>query len=362
MASVRCMSVSKSFSGSFYALRDVSFEIRDQEVLTVLGPSGCGKSTLLRIIAGLDQPSAGEIWIGNKRVNEIPARSRDVAMVFQSYALYPHMSCYENLALNLVLKKAPRAEIDRRIHETARMLEIEDLLKKKPRELSGGQRQRVALGRALIRKPKVFLFDEPLSNLDAILREKVRHELKELFSRLKATVIYVTHDQVEATTLADRTVVLDRGQVQQISTPEALYRKPKNLFVASFIGSPAMNLLDVILKAGAFRVGSEDIQTGLDFSGPVKIGVRPEAIKTGRGIPAKVVWAENLGARFLVDTRIGEISLMVLSDERPPSDSISLHIEPKDIHVFDKDTGESLRRARNGDFDQPQSEDGSLTP
>jgi ABC-type sugar transport system ATPase subunit len=217
MSTIRIDQVSRSFGG-FKALDNVSLEIRDREVVTIVGPSGCGKSTLLRIIAGLEQPTAGNVWIDDQIVNEIPTRLRNIAMVFQSYALYPHMTCYENLALNLRLKKVSPSEIDRRVHETAKTLEIEDLLSKRPRELSGGQRQRVAVGRALIRNPQAFLFDEPLSNLDAMLRERVRHELKELFLKVRATVIYVTHDQVEALTLADRVVVLDRGRVQQVGS------------------------------------------------------------------------------------------------------------------------------------------------
>ena len=362
MASIRLVKVSRRFPGGFTALREVSFEVRDREVMTVLGPSGCGKSTLLRIIAGLDRPSQGEVWIGGRPVNDVPARSRDVAMVFQSYALYPHMSCYENLSLSLVLKGTPPQEIDRRVRETAKMLEIEELLQKKPRELSGGQRQRIAVGRALIRNPKVFLFDEPLSNLDALLREKVRHELKELFTRLRATVIYVTHDQVEATTLADRTVVLHEGVVQQISRPEILYRKPRNLFVASFIGSPAMNLLDVEMDMGAFGLGPQVISTGLDFSGPVKVGIRPEVIKLEQGIPATVAMVENLGARFLINVKIGAHSLMLLSDEPPRSNSIQMRIDPGDIHVFDKNTGESLRYSSDFDHDFPQLENARITP
>jgi ABC-type sugar transport system ATPase subunit len=349
MASVRLQNVSRRFSRSVCALKDISFEIKDRELITVLGPSGCGKSTLLRLIAGLDRPSGGEIWIGDRQVNSISAQSRDVAMVFQSYALYPHMNCYENLALNLVLRRMPHEEIDRRVHATAQLLDIEDLLDKKPRELSGGQRQRVAVGRALIRNPKVFLFDEPLSNLDAILREKVRHELKGLFARIKATVIYVTHDQVEATTLADRTILLDRGMIQQMGSPETLYQTPKNIFVASFIGSPAMNLLDASLESGLFRLGPHTLATGLDFSGPAKIGIRPEAVKIGEGIPATVSMVENLGARFLIDAKVEGNSIMVLSEDRPRSDSIKLHIHPKDLHVFDKNTGENLRLAFDGD-------------
>src|SRR4030095_10456595 len=223
MSTIRIDQVSRSF-GSFKALDNVSLEIRDREVVTIVGPSGCGKSTLLRIIAGLEQPTAGNVWIDDQIVNEVPTRFRNVAMVFQSYALYPHMTSYENLALNLRLKKISPSEIDRRVHETAKTLEIEDLLNKRPRELSGGQRQRVAVGRALIRNPQALLFDEPLSTLDALLRERVRHELKELFLKVRATVVYVTHDQVEALTLADRVVVLDRGRVQQVGSPEDLYR------------------------------------------------------------------------------------------------------------------------------------------
>lgn len=353
MASVRLTNVSRRFTRNFHALRNISFEVKDREVVTVLGPSGCGKSTLLRIIAGLDQPSSGEIWIGPQRVNDIPARSRNVAMVFQSYALYPHMSCYENLALNLVLKKMSRSEIDRRVHETAQMLEIEDLLGKKPRELSGGQRQRVAVGRALIRNPKVFLFDEPLSNLDALLRERVRHELKGLFARVQATVIYVTHDQVEAMTLADRTIVLNEGVIQQIGNPETLYRTPKNLFVASFIGSPAMNLMDGIMDSGKLRIGTQTFFTGHGFSGPVKIGIRPEAIRMNGSIAATVALIENLGSRFLIEAKMDGYSLMVLSEERPNSDSILLQIDPKDIHVFDQNTGENFRPDPDGDTVRP---------
>jgi ABC-type sugar transport system ATPase subunit len=354
MASVRLINVSRRFSKETEALKNISFDIKDREVTTVLGPSGCGKSTLLRLIAGLDRPSTGEIWIGDRRVDTIPARDRDVAMVFQSYALYPHMSCYENLALNLMLKKNPPNEIDRRVHHTAQLLEIEDLLDKKPRELSGGQRQRVAVGRALIRNPKVFLFDEPLSNLDAILREKVRHELKSLFAKIHATVLYVTHDQVEATTLADRTVVLNRGTVQQISNPETLYNNPQNLFVASFVGSPSMNLFDATLDEGIFRLGNLKIETGYKISRPVRIGIRPESIKFDGIIRARVVLIENLGARFLVETRVEDTVLMVLSEQRPESDFITLRIDSGDIHVFDKITGESLRCSGAGGSGNPQ--------
>lgn len=350
MASLRLVNVSRRFSPGSYALREVSLEVQDREVVTILGPSGCGKSTLLRIIAGLDRPTSGEVWIGERRADGIPAKDRDIAMVFQSYALYPHMTCYENLALNLKLKRIPAAEIERRVHETARMLDIEDLIGKKPRELSGGQRQRVALGRALIRKPRIFLFDEPLSNLDALLRDRVRHELKELFARLQATVIYVTHDQVEATTLADRTVVLDRGIVQQIASPEALYRRPANIFVASFVGAPAMNLLETMLEKGQFRLGERLIPTGIDYTGGAVVGIRPESIRLKPGGPASVALVENLGSLFLVKIRIADQSLMVLSDQPPASNTLQLRIDPGDIHVFDTATGRNLRFPDGGDL------------
>ncbi len=346
MSTIRIDQVSRSFGG-FKALDDVSLEIRDREVVTIVGPSGCGKSTLLRIIAGLEQPTAGNVWIDDQIVNEIPTRFRNIAMVFQSYALYPHMTCYENLALNLRLKKVSPSEIDRRVHETAKTLEIEDLLNKRPRELSGGQRQRVAVGRALIRNPQAFLFDEPLSNLDAMLRERVRHELKELFLKVHATVIYVTHDQVEALTLADRVVVLDRGRVQQVGSPEDLYRRPVNRFVASFIGSPSMNLFDVEMADGCFQLGPEILDTGLEFSGRVDVGVRPEAIRLAGKIPATVSWTENLGLDTLIGLQIGTLTLTALVRERPDGSSVKISVDPKDLHVFEKGSGSSIHRMRD---------------
>jgi ABC-type sugar transport system ATPase subunit len=360
MARVRLLKVTRQFTPQICALNDVSFDIEDREVVTILGPSGCGKSTLLRIIAGLDQPTRGEVWIDGERVNDVPARLRDVAMVFQSYALYPHMDCRENLALNLRIKKLPQKEIDRRVRETARLLEIEDLLPKKPQELSGGQRQRVAVGRALIRNPRVFLFDEPLSNLDPTLRERVRHELKKLFSRISATVIYVTHDQVEAMTLADRIVVMERGVVQQIGSPDTLYRNPENLFVASFVGSPAMNLLDVVLQNGTFTVGDQRINTGIGVSGPAKVGIRPEAIRLGDGFRATVTLVENLGTRSVVEVRAGQHSLLALLEGKPLSGSIGLSIDPREIHVFDPDSGRNLRVGRHRHALVPESQDSRL--
>lgn len=342
MSSIRLEKVSRTFPKGTVALDSVSVDIEDGQVLTVVGPSGCGKSTLLRLIAGLDFPTSGAIFIDDQCVNRIPARSRNVAMVFQSYALYPHMTCFENLALNLRLKKVSPPEIDRLVQETARLLQIEDLLRRKPRELSGGQRQRVAVGRALIRNPRAFLFDEPLSNLDALLRERVRHELKQLFVRIGATVVYVTHDQVEATTLADRVVVLNFGRVQQVGTPEELYRYPENRFVASFIGSPSMNIIEAVLQHGQFRIGQKTIQTRVACSGMATIGIRPEAIHLGSDIDAVVSWVENLGPQFLLGVRVGNLSLTVLLSKRPDSNSVGISIDPADVHVFDKETGQNL--------------------
>lgn len=341
MTAIRLQNVTRKY-GSVTAVDDVSLDIRDREVVTVVGPSGCGKSTLLRIIAGLDQASSGEVFIDGQPVNDVPTRLRNVAMVFQSYALYPHMTCYENIALNLRLKKLSSAEISKRVRETARTLEVEDLLEKKPKELSGGQRQRIAVARALIRNPRAFLFDEPLSNLDALLRERVRHELKELFGKVQATVVYVTHDQVEALTLADRVVVLDRGRVQQIGTADELYSFPSNRFVASFIGSPSMNLFEAQFRQGRFELGSETIGTGLDFSGSADVGIRPEAIRVGGRIPATVSWIENLGLHALIGLRIGALTLTALVSERPAGDSVGISFDAKDVHVFEKSSGSNI--------------------
>jgi ABC-type sugar transport system ATPase subunit len=346
MPAIRIDHISRSFGG-FNALDDVSLEIQDSETVTIVGPSGCGKSTLLRVVAGLEQPTAGKIWIDDQMVNDVPTRLRNIAMVFQSYALYPHMTCYENLALNLRLKGVSAQEIEQRVRETARTLDIEDLLNKRPKQLSGGQRQRVAVGRALIRNPRVFLFDEPLSNLDALLRERVRHELKELFHRINATVIYVTHDQVEALTLADRVVVLNHGRIQQAGTPEELYRQPHNRFVASFIGSPSMNLIEANLDRGCLRFASASLETGLDLSGPVDIGIRPESIRMQAGTAATVLWIENLGLQFLIGLQVDAARLTVLSPQRPEASTVNISVDPRDIHVFEKGTGSSIDHLRN---------------
>jgi ABC-type sugar transport system ATPase subunit len=343
MSVIQVENVSKQFAGGVTALDRLSLEIFDREILTIVGPSGCGKSTLLRLIAGLDVPSSGHIRIDGQSMENVPARDRNVAMVFQSYALYPHMTCYENLALNLRLRKLAAVEIEKRVREIAAMLQITDLLGKKPRELSGGQRQRVAVGRALIRRPRAFLLDEPLSNLDPLLRERVRHEFKELFRKVQAPVIYVTHDQTEAMTLADRIVLLDQGRVQQVGTPDELYQTPANRFVASFIGTPSMNFFEAKLSNGTFSLAGVQYETELSESGRVTIGVRPEAIQIGHGVTGRVSWVETLGANFLVGVKVDETILAALLRKRPATEMIDLAIDRTQIHVFDIDSGKNLR-------------------
>jgi sn-glycerol 3-phosphate transport system ATP-binding protein len=342
MATVRLAQVSRYFTSGRPALADVTLEVEDREVMTIVGPSGCGKSTLLRILAGLDAPSSGEVFIDNAPMSGVAARDRDIAMVFQSYALYPHMTCRQNLALSLRLRGTAETEIERRIRETADLLEIGDLLSKRPRELSGGQRQRVAVGRALIRKPKVFLFDEPLSNLDALLRERVRHELKDLFRRLQATVVYVTHDQTEAMSLADRVAVMVDGELQQIGRPGDLYRRPVNRFVASFIGSPSMNLFETNLEDGMLRLGGKRYPTRDRVSGRVIVGVRPEAIRLTIGEMGGVLWTENLGSQVLSGVQCGEVTLTALSGRQPAEGRVSIEIASEDIYLFDAVSGKNL--------------------
>lgn len=291
MAEVILRNVYKIYEGGHEAVKDVNIEIKDKEFVVLVGPSGCGKSTTLRMVAGLEEISKGEIVIDNKVVNEVSPKDRDIAMVFQNYALYPHMSVYENMAFGLKLRKFPEEEIKNRVNDAAKILGLEDLLERKPKALSGGQRQRVAVGRAIVRKPKVFLFDEPLSNLDAKLRVQMRTEISKLHQRLGATMIYVTHDQVEAMTMGDKIVVMKGGVVQQIDSPLNLYHHPKNKFVAGFIGSPAMNFVDGNISNGAdmcFESANGKIKFNLDgsvkekmqkYAGrKVSLGIRPENI------------------------------------------------------------------------------------
>ncbi|MEK8049594.1 sn-glycerol-3-phosphate ABC transporter ATP-binding protein UgpC [Ideonella sp. DXS22W] len=312
MADVRLVNVQKSY-GETHVLRDVNLAVRDGEFMVFVGPSGCGKSTLLRTIAGLEDITGGELSIGGRVVNDVPPAERGIAMVFQSYALYPHMDLYENMAFGLQLAKVPKAEIDAAVQHAAKILHIAHLLKRKPKDLSGGQRQRVAIGRAIVRKPEVFLFDEPLSNLDAALRVKMRYEFAKLHDELKTTMIYVTHDQVEAMTLADRIVVLSAGRIEQVGSPLELYEHPDNLFVAGFIGSPKMNLIAaelVAAQAGEATVKLPDgslIRAGVDASraragDKVTLGIRPEHLGAaepgtdGNTLDAKITFVESLGS------------------------------------------------------------------
>ena len=308
VADVKLQGVAKAY-GATTILHGVDLEIRDGEFMVFVGPSGCGKSTLLRVIAGLEDITAGELSIGGRVVNDVPPAERGIAMVFQSYALYPHMNLYENMAFGLKLAKLPKAEIDKSVRQAARILNIEHLLERKPKDLSGGQRQRVAIGRAIVRKPEVFLFDEPLSNLDTALRVRMRYEFAKLHQELKATMVYVTHDQVEAMTLADRIVVLSAGRIEQVGSPLGLYEHPCNLFVAKFIGSPEMNIVEgtlvsadalgatVKLASGAALRCAVDA-TRAQPGAPVRLGVRPEHLKEGGSantIEARVTFVESLG-------------------------------------------------------------------
>ena len=291
MATVELKNITKVYDGNVKAVDNVNIDILDREFVVLVGPSGCGKSTTLRMVAGLEDISSGELYIDGKMVNDVPPKDRDIAMVFQNYALYPHMSVYDNMAFGLKIRKFPKEEIDQRVREAAKILDIEQLLDRKPKALSGGQRQRVAVGRAIVRKPKVFLFDEPLSNLDAKLRVQMRAEISSLHNRLKATMIYVTHDQVEALTMADKIVVMKLGIIQQIGGPLELYNDPNNKFVAGFIGSPPMNFMTVDIVAegkqlyadeGSFRIKLTDEHNKLlaSYAGKkVTFGIRPEDVK-----------------------------------------------------------------------------------
>jgi multiple sugar transport system ATP-binding protein len=337
--------------GTVEVIHGLSMEIGSGEFVVFVGPSGCGKSTLLRMIAGLESFQQGEIAIGGRIVNAVPARDRDIAMVFQDYALYPHMTVEGNLGFGLKMRGVAKAEIARRVGDAARVLQIEHLLARRPRELSGGQRQRVAMGRAIVREPKVFLFDEPLSNLDAKLRVDMRTEIKRLHQTLKATMIYVTHDQVEAMTLADRIVVLNGGVIEQIGSPRDLYAKPATRFVASFIGAPAMNFLPARVADGAAELpgGVKIAVPGAMTSAKVEFGIRPEhlvEIASGApGLVARVDLVEPLGADTLVSARVDAYPIVArLPGETVvvPGDSLTLGLEPARAHLFDAATGKRL--------------------
>ncbi|SDF02089.1 ABC transporter ATP-binding protein [Sporolituus thermophilus] len=355
MGRVVCEHVVKKF-GEIYAVHDFNIDIADNEFIVIVGPSGCGKSTTLRMVAGLEQQTSGNIYIGGVLVNDKEPRDRNIAMVFQNYALYPHMNVYENMAFALKLRNVPKAEIDRRVKEAAEILSIGQYLHRKPRELSGGQRQRVALGRAIVREPAVFLMDEPLSNLDAKLRVQMRTEIAKLHNRLKTTTIYVTHDQVEAMTMADRIVVMRDGVIQQIADPQTIYDSPANKFVAGFIGTPPMNFLTCRLeRADGLKLIAQGLQVALPAAmadklagvvgREVTLGVRPEHMRpaTGSGhAQATVEVVEPMGSENYLNVRVGSQGMVVRvkPDFKPvPGEAVAFEFDLGKIHLFDHDSG-----------------------
>ena len=353
MASVAIHDVRKAF-GATSVIHGVDISIRDGELVVLVGPSGCGKSTLLRMIAGLENITAGEIRIGDRVVNNLPPKERDVAMVFQNYALYPHMTVAANMAFSMKLRGAPQSEIDERVNRAAAILGLSQLLGRFPRQLSGGQRQRVAMGRAIVRDPQVFLFDEPLSNLDAKLRVQMRTEIKELHQRLKTTTIYVTHDQIEAMTMADKIVVMHDGRVEQIGAPLELYDRPDNLFVAGFIGSPAMNMIKghIRINGTANFEGPAGVTFSLASAGsgndgrPAVYGVRPEHFSLADdGAEAEVQVIEPTGSELQVVAKLGGEEIIAVFRERhqfKPGERIRLKPDPRLVHLFDETTGKRL--------------------
>ncbi|MGN0606449.1 MAG: ABC transporter ATP-binding protein [Oscillospiraceae bacterium] len=377
MAGLSLRNIYKKYDNGFVAVNDVNLEIRDKEFIILVGPSGCGKSTTLRMIAGLEEISEGELYIGDKLVNDIAPKDRDIAMVFQNYALYPHMTVFENMAFGLKLRKVPKEEIQRKVEEAAKILDLSHLLDRKPKAMSGGQRQRVALGRAIVRSPKVFLLDEPLSNLDAKLRAQMRTEISKLHQKLGTTFIYVTHDQTEAMTMGDRIVVMKDGVIQQVDTPQNLYDMPINRFVAGFLGSPQMNFVDSVLRNinGKFYVefGSEDSRTQKGVKYQVEIpdikvnsnlnnyvnkevimGIRPENISdtpedlaaaTTGIVDCTVEITELMGAEIYLYLNCEGNSLTARVDPSSTAkamDSIQVCLDPMKIHLFDKETDKTI--------------------
>ena len=364
MASLQLKNVYKIYPNGFNAVKDFNLDIEDKEFIIFVGPSGCGKSTTLRMIAGLEDISSGELWIGDKMVNDVEPKDRDIAMVFQNYALYPHMSVYDNMAFGLKLRKVPKEKIDKQVHEAAKILDIEHLLDRKPKALSGGQRQRVAMGRAIVREPKVFLMDEPLSNLDAKLRVQMRVEISKLHQRLQTTIIYVTHDQTEAMTLGTRIVVMKDGIIQQVDTPQNLYDKPCNLFVAGFMGMPPMNFIDCkVVKSGAdvlLMFGSHSIKVpdskaerliALDaIDKEVVLGIRPEDIHDSQmfieaspsaPMTSVVKVYELLGAEVFLYFDVNGTQVTARVDPRTTAktgDPIKFAFDMEKSHFFDKET------------------------
>ena len=363
MASLSLQHINKTYPNGFQAVKDFNLEIEDKEFIIFVGPSGCGKSTTLRMIAGLEEISGGTLKIGDKVMNDVEPKDRDIAMVFQNYALYPHMTVYDNMAFGLKLRKVPKDQIDKAVREAARILDLEKLLDRKPKALSGGQRQRVAMGRAIVRNPKVFLMDEPLSNLDAKLRVQMRIEISKIHQRLGATIIYVTHDQTEAMTLGTRIVVMKDGVIQQVDTPQNLYEKPQNLFVAGFMGSPQMNFLDAVVRINGTAVTLEVAGQSIPlppakakklidggYNGKtVVMGIRPEDVYDSEMFieTAKCVFSstikvyELLGAEVFLYFDLGEFPMTARVDPRSnarPGDTVRFAFDVEKIHVFDKET------------------------
>jgi multiple sugar transport system ATP-binding protein len=362
MANVSIRELNKKYDNGFHAVKDVNLEIRDKEFMVLVGPSGCGKTTTLRMVAGLEEITSGDIRIGERVINDLPPMDRNIAMVFQNYALYPHKTVFANMAFGLQMRNYPKEEINKRVKEAAEILGIEALLERKPRQLSGGQRQRVAVGRAIVRHPQVFLFDEPLSNLDAKLRVQMRVELKRLHERLETTAIYVTHDQVEAMTLGTRVVVMKDGWVQQVGEPLELYGRPANKFVAGFIGSPAMNFVDVAVsgageslwaEAEGFRIRvPRQFSSRVQGGGRLTLGIRPEALRLSNGAdPADYSFGtavdvvEPLGNEVLLNFRAGGVPMVARVD---PSVRVKMHdnvriaLDPQRLHFFDAKTEAAL--------------------
>ncbi|NIZ09914.1 sn-glycerol-3-phosphate ABC transporter ATP-binding protein UgpC [Pseudooceanicola sp. HF7] len=348
MAQITLSGVKKIYPGGVEAVKGVDLEIAEGEFVVFVGPSGCGKSTLLRMIAGLETVSQGEIRIGDRVVNNVEPADRDIAMVFQNYALYPHMSVRQNLSYGLKNRKMPKEEITRRIDDTARILQITDYLDRKPRALSGGQRQRVAMGRAIVRDPAAFLFDEPLSNLDAKLRLHMRGEIKHLHRRLATTSVYVTHDQLEAMTLADKLVVLNGGRIEQVGKPLDLYRRPASVFVAGFLGAPAMNLLDAHVDGGALHVGDVQILQGVAAQGPVIAGLRPEDVhaRVQPGGAFRLEFVEELGGMRLLHGSVEGQRLIIQSPlQAEVGPEMALQIAPEALHLFNVADGMRITNA-----------------
>jgi len=364
MAGLELKNIVKKYPNGFVAVHDFNMKVADKEFIIFVGPSGCGKTTTLRMIAGLEEITEGELYIGDRLMNDVAPKDRDIAMVFQNYALYPHMSVYDNMAFGLKLRKTPKAEIEKRVHEAARILDIEHLLDRKPKALSGGQRQRVAMGRAIVREPKVFLMDEPLSNLDAKLRVQMRTEITKLHQKLQTTFVYVTHDQTEAMTLGTRIVVMKDGLIQQVDSPVNLYNKPQNLFVAGFIGSPQMNLVevgvekrgsDIFLLFGEHAIKLPEAKARTAEEGgyvgkTVVMGIRPEDLKdeemflsaaVDATITCEVEVTELLGAEVYLYLTCADQPLTARVNPRSTTksgDTIQIGLDVQRIHIFDKDT------------------------